>query len=158
MDRSKNYYEFVKMIESACLAHPLVESFLEGQYKINSIGDVCFPVIAYTLNTITESENSGNDTLFENISFNLLYADRLTHDYSNRLEVQSTAKAVLQEIRNRLNESSYYYSFESATYNLFSGQFADLTAGCVMQLSIQLPSNLNWCDYFDYEDKCKNCN
>lgn len=140
--KTYNYYELVKYIGEVCLAHPFVNNYYSGVYRVNTESDICYPCIAFTLNNTTQQDN----TITYN--FNLLYADRLTDGLDNALELQSTGIDVLMEIRNALNEYFYHFSFDGGSISTYRGQFSDLCAGAVLD-SIQLtvPSHIGNCYY-----------
>lgn len=147
-----NYAEFLKSLQQICLSHPSVNSFIKGKYRLNSSSDVDYGVIAYTSNTI--NGNIDGDSNYYTLSFNLLYADRLTHDRSNIDNIHAEGISVLLEILNKINNALEYTSLGNYTINLFNEQFADSVAGAFVQLTIQIPSHISWCDYFCYESIC----
>lgn len=148
---NENYYEFLNTLQSICDSHPIVNSFLKNKYSLNAGHDVCYPVIAYTFNN--SQRNIADNYSYRTISFNLLYADRLTHDRSNMDEIHSVGIDVLTEIENTLY-SCFDYGITGSTLNLFKEQFADSVAGAVLTINMQMPVNMGECHYFNVKCDC----
>lgn len=149
MKKDYNLYEFAKLIERACQAHPLVNDFLFSVYRINDTDNITYPVVALTLNSVTKRQN----TIDFNI--NLLYADRLTDNRDNVLTAQSEGVTVLLEMMNVLSTHTNTLVPDDYQITPFKEQFADNTAGAFVAATIKAPNYLGECFYFDPE--CIEC-
>lgn len=149
--KSFNYNEFVGMIRRITLSHPLVSNFYTDKYRLNSSDDIEYPAVVMTTNDLSVSDN------VTTISFNMLYADRLTESRENSLEVKSVGCDVLTEIYNAIRNKFDMDGRSPVRLNPFSEQFADNVAGCVATISVDMPSNIGSCDWIELEeDKCYN--
>lgn len=133
-----NLFEFVKMLEHTCIGSGVINSFYEGVYSVNASNDVKYPLIAFTVNSI--SKDDGNMS----IDCNLLYADRLLADRSNSLAVQSVGVSFLSELINALNDE-LNISIQGNSMNIFTEQFADNCAGTVSRQTFSMPSAIAEC-------------
>lgn len=151
-----NLFEIVKYIENLSLNHPLINSFLTNQYKLNSENDITYPAIVLNIGEITKGSQ------VDGINVTMMYVDRLTSERINSLEVQSAGVDTLAEIANAINHYTDYLNIadvdnNSLSINIFDGQFADLTAGAIATYTIVIPSNISDCIYFDGEPPCNTC-
>lgn len=140
-----NLFEFVKMLEKTCLCSGVINSFFESRYSLNSSDNVNYPVISFTVNTITKNEG------FLNIDCNILYADRLTNDRYNRLSIQSTGVNFLSELINSISDN-LSIDVQSPSMSVFSEQFSDNCAGVVSRQTFVVPSAIANC--YDLIPKC----
>jgi hypothetical protein len=71
-------------------------------------------------------------------SFTFFYVDRLKHDVSNQIEVQSVGIQTLDNILRKLDDLGIYIS---STYNFqtFNQRFVDDCAGVFCNVSLQVP-------------------
>lgn len=143
-----NYNEMVQEIGHAARQHPDIESFYTDRYTIND-GDVCYPALVLTTNSVSVGEQVSN------YSFNLLYADRLTEDRSNRTQIQSRGIDAITEVVNVLRTKLDMDVDAAFTVTPFTGQFADNVAGVVANgLDITTASNIGACTWFKFDPRC----
>lgn len=137
------YYDLVAIIKHVCLKHPAVNNFYTNRYKLNSVSDIEYAAVIFTNNSIQVGDSETT------LSFNLLYADRLTRDRDNTLQIQSEGISVLTEIINAIRNIDFLSASTTndITINVFYEQFADSTAGAIAQVSLVYPSNLDSCDW-----------
>ena len=77
----------------------------------------------------------------------LLFADLLTEDKSNRLQIQSDQMLVALDVLGKLKLDTAY-SFNpstNATLEFFQERFDDFTAGVSIDIQIMSPLPLNLC-------------
>ena len=105
-------------------------------YKLDAMADVKYNVFCVTQNK--HREDLDNNFIYFNL--NLFYIDRLTDDYANEVEIQSTAIEVLHNIIASFNADygSDIYN-ESVEYTVFEQKFTDLCAGAYATLSFAVP-------------------
>ncbi len=142
-----NYYEFAESIKQISLHHPFIDGFYIGRDQLNSKEKICYPALVYTFHSI--SMDPLLDNYRKTVSFELLYADRLTNDRSNTGQIHSVGIDVLDELFNVLNDCYYYYLFTGYDVFLFEDQFADLTAGAAATITMDIPTNFGGCDWLD---------
>lgn len=125
--------EVVKAMEAAAMSQPAVQTIVENDvFKLNSCPDARYGVFAFV-----QGQHSGSvDSDLMTYQFSLFYVDRLTHDRSNQIEVQSAGVSVLSNILRVLSEAGIVagdYSFQP-----FNQRFSDECAGvyCTVGLSV----------------------
>lgn len=144
-----NLYTLIEYIKKISLKHPIVNTFFIDRYAIiGNASDIKFPCV-----TLLQRQHTISST-FNTFNFTLLYADRLTEDRDNSIEIQSTGIDVLNEILNYL---SYELNISQPfIVNTFNNQYADLCSGAVVDVSIAVPNVIGECEWFDKPD-CSNC-
>lgn len=141
-----SYYELIKLIERISLSHPYVNSFYQD-IDINSESNIRFASIVLVDGTHSDS---GNLTTY---NFEIIYADRLTTDRDNSLEIKSAGMDAVKEIINTL-KGNYMVSLSTDnSINVFKQRFVDECAGIVMSFSITMPSNAGNCQT-PFKDCC----
>lgn len=144
-----NYYNVVDNIKNACLSHPMVRSFGYGSdILINS--EVAVQYAACVLIPEIHTARSNYNTF----SFSLCYIDRLRQDRTNKLEVQSDAISVLQEITSKIIAEWMYDMVVGYRYTdqvtVFTDQFSDECAGAYIDIHIDVQSGE--CEYYNIQE------
>lgn len=118
-------------------AQPLINSVVETGdiYDINEKADVEFSVFCAVNATHTYSV----DENLMNYTFVLYYVDRLTSDQSNKIDVQSSAIQVLNNIIKTFSDEygDVAEITNSVSYEVFTESFKQLCAGAYATVTIQ---------------------
>lgn len=147
--KSYNLYEFVNLVRKVAEAHPLITTFHEGVYSLDASRDIKYPVIALTIGSVEYGSQTSD------LVFNLLYADRLTKDAANRLQVQSVGVETVAEFVNALRNNFDMDIEDSLVIRPYTGQFADDCAGASCEnIRMTFPSNIGSCDWICEIDEC----
>ena len=127
-----NYFELVKTILEVAKKHKYIEEVYYGDiYEFNNQ-----PTRKYSnFNLFCQSCNDSGDTT--TYTFIACVTDRLADDKSNKLEVQSLSKTILEQIL-----AECFDSLDSTTYTFWTEKFNDLCAGCYVTFSVTLPKEL----------------
>lgn len=116
------------------MAHRFVEEFQQGDiYNLLNSGTRRYGFVCLTIGDLSIDGDLAtmNGTLF--------WADRLTDDQANALEVRSNGVSVLKDIMLRIENSFTGFRFTSQSYSVFTEQFSDLCAGAFVQFSMTYP-------------------
>lgn len=118
-------------------AQPLINSVVETGdiYDINEKADVEFSVFCAVNATHTYSVEEN----LMNYTFVLYYVDRLTSDQSNKIDVQSSAIQVLNNIIKTFSDEygDVAEITNSVSYEVFTESFKQLCAGAYATVTIQ---------------------
>ena len=127
-----NYFELVKTILETAKKHKYIEEVNYGDiYEFNNQ-----PTRKYSnFSLFCQSCNDSGDTT--TYTFVAYVTDRLLDDSSNKLEVQSLSKTILEQIL-----AECFDSLDSTTYTFWTEKFNDLCAGCYVTFSVTLPKEL----------------
>lgn len=145
------YKQLLGLIKTIARNHPCVSSVFFNEYNLTSIPNIQYPalIVLNTSSNLTASVNTHN--------FTLIWADRLTKDGDNWIDVQSRGYGTVPEIINALNNYIGLSDIETITLNSFKEQHADLLAGVAADISLQTVSELGNCDYLCDCDIDLNC-
>lgn len=152
-----SYMSLVRLIEAVSTNHENVNSFFLDRYQLSQADDIRYAAVVLTTNSISVSDN------ITTVSFNLLYADRLTVTRCNCLQIQTEGIRILSEIINAVRnlgampeniDYAYDITIDEYTIQLFREGFADSTAGAWAQISMSFASEIGSCDWID-KDICK---
>lgn len=145
------YKQLLKLIERVALNHPNISSVFFNEYNFTSISNIQYPalVVLNTSSDLTATVNTHN--------FTFIWADRLTKDGNNWIDVQSEGYSTVPEVINALDRYIGMSDVEDLTVNSFKDQHADLLAGVAVDVSLQTVSELGNCDYLccDVDLDCK---
>lgn len=140
--KTYNLYEFTNLVKKIAEKHPRINSFMEGVYVLDVDKNIQFPVLCLTFQNVQYGDSVS--TLY----FNLLYADRLTKEHGNRLQVQTEGVEIIKECINALRNRFDVDITGDITIRTYTGQFADDCAGAAAEnISIVMPSNIGACDW-----------
>ena len=133
-------YEYIKQY---ALTIPIVKSYYNTSvYECWNNQEVKYGSVVFAVKSVREQNSIAK---FDCV---LYYGDRLNENKSNRDSIQSDAIGVINNIVNRLNCSN---NIEYVTYpvqsTIFEQKFADELAGAYANLTIDLQSTGDCCDY-----------
>lgn len=123
--------------------HPMINTFGEGDiydYTDNG-GEIVYPVFW----TVVRPSQFSNMAMRYRLV--LLFADLLTEDKSNRLQVQSDQMLVALDVlgRLKLDNDFNFNTPPQASVEFFQERFDDFTAGCTISIDVNSPMPLNLC-------------
>ena len=128
----------VEYIRDTALSQPNVRSFGEGSIYdfMNSNPSISYDVVFVSQTIHRESER------WDFYGFNIFYVSRLDDDLeSNRLEVQSIGKEVLDNIiRNVTEELDVEYP--TVSFTPFTQRFVDECAGVYCSITLEIPRDV----------------
>ena len=127
--------EVIRTFELVASQQPSVNMIVQNDiFRLNSKSDAKYGVFGWTQGQHSTSTDSSMFTY----SFTFIYVDRLKHDGSNQIEVQSVGIQTLDNILRKLDDLGIYIS---STYNFqtFNQRFVDECAGVFCNVSLQVP-------------------
>lgn len=135
--------ELVAKLKAIQEAHPMIRTFGEGDIYdyVDNGGEIEYPVL-WTV--VRPAQYSTSVIRYRAV---LLFADLLTEDKSNRLQIQSDQMLVALDVLGKLKLDTAY-SFNpstNATIEFFQERFDDFTAGVSIEIEISSPVPLNLC-------------
>ena len=129
--------ETVRAIEQEAMRQPAIRMIVRHDvYRINNVPDRRYGILAWMQQE--HSATMSND--IARFSFSLFYADRLTENRRNELEIQSTGIQVLDNIIRGLYEKGI--CADDWTYRAFTERFVDECAGVWCDVSFSVPVSL----------------
>ena len=135
--------DLVKKLKAIQEAHPMIRTFGEGDIYdyVDNGGEIEYPVF-WTV--VRPSQYNGTTMRYDLV---LLFADLLTEDKSNRLQIQSDQMLVSLDVLGKLKlDTNYTFnSAPNATVEFFQERFDDFTAGVSIAIQITAPMPLNFC-------------
>lgn len=136
-------YDTINIIEQIALQQPNVRTAKEGNVFDHLNAN---PSVQYAAVILTQGQHQ-QDEQFNHFRFSIFYVDRLESDLdSNRIQIQSTGKEVLNNIIRTLT-SKFDAECDDITYQPFTQRFADECAGVFASVVIDVPV-----DYLCAED------
>lgn len=136
-------YDTINIIEQIALQQPNVRTAKEGNVFDHLNAN---PSVQYAAVILTQGQHQ-QDERFNHFRFSIFYVDRLESDLdSNRIQIQSTGKEVLNNIIRTLT-SKFDAECDDITYQPFTQRFADECAGVFASVVIDVPV-----DYLCAED------
>lgn len=135
--------ELVKNLKDIQEAHPMIRAFGEGDIYdyVDNGGEIQYPVLWVVMKPCQYSTSAIRYRLV------LLFADLLTEDKSNRLQIQSDQMLVALDVlaKLKLNTAYSFNPSTNASLEFFQERFDDFTAGVTVDLEITSPLPLNLC-------------
>lgn len=135
--------ELVQKLKAIQEAHPMIRTYGEGDIYdyVDNGGEIQYPVMWTVIRPIQFSTSNLRYRIV------LLFADLLTEDKSNRLQIQSDQMLVALDVLSKLKlDNSYSFNaISNATLELFQERFDDFTAGVSIEIEINSPVPLNLC-------------
>jgi hypothetical protein len=135
--------DLVKKLKAIQEAHPMIRTFGEGDIYdyVDNGGEIEYPVF-WTV--VRPSQYNGTTMRYDLV---LLFADLLTEDKSNRLQIQSDQMLVSLDVLGKLKlDTNYTFNTApNATVEFFQERFDDFTAGVSIAIQITAPMPLNFC-------------
>ena len=142
-------YQLIEQLKAIALRQPNVRSASEGSvYEIMNAN----PGVDYDAFVITQGVHSSDDN-FNHFNLSLFLISRLESDLeTNRLQVQSSAREVLDNIL-----TYFAYNFdgdtgETITFHTFTERFADECAGAWCEVTVDVPKSGICPEDYDGED------
>lgn len=127
--------EVIKTIEMVASQQPSVNMIVQNDiFRLNSKSDAKYGVFGWTQGQHSTSAESSMFTY----SFTFFYVDRLKHDVSNQIEVQSVGIQTLDNILRKLDDLGIFIS-SSYNFQTFNQRFFDECAGVFCNVSLQVP-------------------
>lgn len=135
----------ISKLKAIQVSHPMIRTFGEGDIYdyVDNGGEIEYPVM-WTV--VKPSTYSGSAVRYRLV---LLFADLLTEDKSNRLQIQSDQLLVALDVLSKLkldNDYSFNTSQQS-NIDFFQERFDDFTAGVSIDIEIVDPQPLNLCQF-----------
>lgn len=139
--------EVIKLFEVVASQQPSVNMIVQNDiFRLNSKSDARYGVFGWTQGQHSTSAESSMFTY----SFTFFYVDRLKHDLSNQIEVQSVGVQTLDNILRKLDDLGVYVN-STYTFQTFNQRFLDECAGVFCNVSLQVPVSSicseNFADY-----------
>lgn len=132
--------QVIKLFEVVASQQPSVNMIVQNDiFRLNEKPDARYGAFGWTQGQHSASSDS---SLF-NYSFTFFYVDRLKHDLSNQIEVQSVGIQTLDNILRELDELGIYIS-STYSFQTFNQRFVDECAGVFCTVTLQTPV-LNLC-------------
>ena len=128
-------HEVIKLFEVVASQQPSVNMIVQNDiFRLNSKSDARYGVFGWTQGQHSTSAESSTFTY----SFTFFYVDRLKHDLSNQIEVQSVGVQTLDNILRKLDDLGVYVN-STYTFQTFNQRFLDECAGVFCNVSLQVP-------------------
>ena len=125
----------IKAIELAAYGQPAVNMIVRNDiFRLNKCADARYGAFAWLQGQHTANINSS----LINFSFTFFYADRLTNDRSNEVDIQSVGIETLNNIIRRL-ENLGIYTEMVYTFQVFNQRFVDECAGVFCNVTLEVP-------------------
>lgn len=125
--------EIIQRIEAVAAAQPAIHMIVRNDFtRINGSGTALYAAFGYIQGEHT-TETQGN---FDTYRFTLVYADRITEDHANEIQVQSAAIEVLRNIVDTLAAEGIIS--ESMAFTVFTEERADYCAGAMCDVAFQV--------------------
>jgi hypothetical protein len=135
--------DLIKKIQIIQEEHPMIRTFGEGDIYdyVDNGGEIQYPVL-WTV--VKPSIYNATTVRFRLV---LVFADLLTEDKSNRLQIQSDQMLVALDVLSKLKlDNNYNFNTApQATMDFFQERFDDFTAGVSIEIEITSPMPLNFC-------------
>ena len=135
--------DLVKKLKAIQEAHPMIRTFGEGDIYdyVDNGGEIEYPVF-WTV--VRHSVYNGTTMRYDLV---LLFADLLTEDKSNRLQIQSDQMLVSLDVlgKLKLDDDYTFNTAPNASVEFFQERFDDFTAGVSIAIQITAPMPLNFC-------------
>jgi len=135
--------DLVKKLKAIQEAHPMIRTFGEGDIYdyVDNGGEIQYPVLW----TVVRPAIYNSTTLRYDLV--LLFADLLTEDKSNRLQIQSDQMLVALDVlaKLKLDNDYTFNTVPNSTLEFFQERFDDFTAGVSISVQVTAPMPLNMC-------------
>ena len=131
-----NLLQVIRAIERTAAGEPAVSTIVRNDlFRVNAAPSVRYGVFAWLQG---EHRTTANSSLME-YTFTFFYADRLTEDRGNEIEVQSVGIETLENILRQLVEAGIFVG--EHTFTTFNQRFSDECAGVFCQVSLEVPKD-----------------
>jgi competence CoiA-like predicted nuclease len=137
--------QLIDQLKTLAQSHPMIRTFGEGDIYdyVDNGGEINYPVLWVVQQNHTLSKNSITYQL------QLIYADLLLEDKSNRLQSQSDQLQVAMDILSKLKlDNTYTFSIsDNVSIETFQERFNDFATGVSMTISFVNPYPFNYCTF-----------
>lgn len=131
-----NLKQVIRAIERVAAGQPAVGSIVRNDiFRLNAAPSVKYGVFAWLQG---EHRTSLDSSLME-WNFTFFYADRLTENKGNEIEVQSVGVETLENILRTLEDLGVYAGEHA--FNTFNQRFSDECAGVWCSVSLAVPKD-----------------
>ena len=135
----------ISKLKAIQVSHPMIRTFGEGDIYdfVDNGGEIEYPVMW----TVVKPSTYVGTTLKYRLV--ILFADLLTEDKSNRLQIQSDQLLVALDVMSKLKlDNNYSFNTnQQANIDFFQERFDDFTAGVSIDIEIVDPQPLNLCQF-----------
>ena len=135
----------ISKLKAIQVSHPMIRTFGEGDIYdyVDNGGEIEYPVMW----TVVKPSTYVGTTLKYRLV--ILFADLLTEDKSNRLQIQSDQLLVALDVMSKLKlDNNYSFNTnQQANIDFFQERFDDFTAGVSIDIEIFDPQPLNLCQF-----------
>lgn len=140
----------IRAIEVVAAGQPAIHMIVRNDiFRLNKVADARYGVFAWLQNQHTREMGSS----LINYSFTFFYADRLTNDRSNEIDIQSVGISTLDNILRRLEEVMAVDIPVTYTFQTFNQRFVDECAGVFCNVVLQVPvDGICGEDFGDFND------
>lgn len=136
-------------IEGVAREQPAIRMIVRNDiFRLNKCADARYGVFAW----LQGQHSARPDSPLITYSFTFFYADRLTNDRSNEIDIQSVGIQTLNNIIRRLEDLGIY-SEMAYTFQVFNQRFTDECAGVFCNATLEVPVDYICPETFgDYND------
>ena len=128
-----NLLQVIRAIERTAAGEPAVSTIVRNDlFRVNAAPSVRYGVFAWLQGEHRTTTNSG---LME-YAFTFFYADRLTEDRGNEIEVQSVGIETLENILLQLENAGIFVG--EHTFTTFNQRLSDECAGVFCQVTLEV--------------------
>lgn len=135
----------ISKLKAIQVSHPMIRTFGEGDIYdfVDNGGEIEYPVMW----TVVKPSTYVGTTLKYRLV--ILFADLLTEDKSNRLQIQSDQLLVALDVMSKLKlDNNYSFNTnQQANIDFFQERFDDFTAGVSIDIEIVDPQPLDLCQF-----------
>jgi hypothetical protein len=139
-----NLLQVIRAIERVAAEQPTIGTIVRNDiFRLNAAPSVRYGAFAWLQGDHRTNPQSG----LMQFSFTFFYADRLTEDAGNEVEVQSVGIEVLQNVLRTIQEEGV--DVDQPTFQPFNQRFADECAGVYTTVGLTVPVAWSCADNFD---------
>ena len=123
--------QIIETLKAIAITQPLIDTATDGDIYQALNGNTSVKYGVFHVNQTTHQSTDTTDTY----GLNLFFVDMLAEDESNRLQVQSLGKTLIDNIVRVFCEQ-YDADVATITYTPFTQRFNDMTAGVFATMNI----------------------
>ena len=141
--------ELIKTIEVIASRQPSIKMIVENDvFRLNNKSNARYGVFAFVQGQHTTSIDSS----VISYTFTFFYVDRLKHNRSNQIEIQSVGIQTLDNIIRQLDDLGVFAEQEYS-FQVFNQRFTDECAGVFCNVTLSVPvGSLCPEDFSDFND------
>lgn len=127
-------HETIRVIEKVASIQPSVNMIVRNDiFRLNEKADARYGVFAW----LQREHSTSLEANMMTFAFTFFYADRLTNDRSNEIQIQSMGIQTLDNIIRRLDELGIYSEL-TYTFQTFNQRFMDECAGVFCNVYLEV--------------------